>query len=204
MIFKNFHTMLILSISMLFFFTDILMFNEEVFISLSLMLIFYAIYKILHKSITLFFAIDVEHIYLSLTYLFKLNIHLDETALYFCRLYIIYRFRFLNIGYSDLKHIYIKILSKKLIKLENCLFLIARTSVLNKEFWQREVANLMMKKIIIPSKIYSLLKFNDFCHKGKYNESIYETYFFISQFLHIVFFFQFTTTLNKFIKSYIK
>jgi hypothetical protein len=124
-----------ISFSFLFFlFNDSILFNEEFLICFSLMLIFYIIYKVLYKSIVLFFILDIEYLYLMLIYLLKLNINLINKIENFLNIYLNLLTNTNDVISLDLKYLYLKLLSKKILKFENCIILMDNTLTSRKEF----------------------------------------------------------------------
>jgi hypothetical protein len=114
------------------FFSDTILFNEEALICFSLLLIFFAIYKVLRKSSTFFFALETEGLYLTLTYFLKLNINLVSKTLEFLSLLLgslegLYEYKIL-----DLNHVYLRLLGKKSLNLGLCASLLDSSLLLRK------------------------------------------------------------------------
>jgi hypothetical protein len=185
------------------FFSDSILFNEEALICFSLLLIFFAIYKVLRKSSAFFFALETESLYLTLTYFLKLNISLVSKILELFSSLLGSLESLNEYKALDLNYVYLKLLDKKSLNLGLCASLLDSTLPLRKGLWLLESLALVIKKSVVPSKNYSALKLNGAFFKIKGESCSYGNFFFIAQFFHIFHFIQLTNTLNKFAKSYI-
>jgi hypothetical protein len=114
------------------FFSDSILFNEEALICFSLLLIFFAIYKVLRKSSAFFFALETESLYLTLTYFLKLNISLVSKTLELLSSLLGSLENLNEYKALDLNYVYIKLLDKKSLNLGLCASLLDSTLPLRK------------------------------------------------------------------------
>jgi len=202
MIFKNSITLAVFFLFLYFMFFGFVLFNEEFLISSSLILIFYVIYKMLRKSAFLFFFLDNENIFLTLTYFLKLNINLAYRA--FSSLWLM---EWLSPPLSSrsstgLKHVYVKIKVVRGAKKGPSSSSLDKTFTWRENFWLTEGFPFLTNKNIAPPKILSLLKSS--YNEVKRNKRAYESSLFLFQLPHILRLSQYANTFSKYVKLQIK